>query len=165
MRRALFPVFLLFAIEGNAPRQPKVVVDAPLVQHLETLEEWVEQQTNPFEVWVPIPALLTWDSTASGAFDHAFTVYAPFFAEMDALWSDPVSREHMTCGRLWRPVSAHLEKTRECEDLLVARAVHDARDLGDMRACAEHLEQALGYSRSLGSDSWGRMMTVCAEGM
>ncbi len=71
----------------------------------------------------------------------------------------------MSCGLLWRPVSAHLESTRECANLLVARAVHDARDLGDMQACKAHLEQALGYSRSLGTDDWGRSMSLCVEGI
>jgi len=165
MHRVLLPALLLLVIDGNAPREPEAIVDQALVQHLETLEQWVVDQTNPNGVWVPVPCILTWESTPPAAFEPALAVYEPFFAEMDALWSDPVSREHLCDGRLWRSVSAHLESSRECANLLVARAVHEARDIGDMQACMMHLEQALGYSRSTGTDSWGRGMSLCVEGL
>lgn len=163
MRRALLAVLPLLALARHTPTPEPVVVDRALVEHLRTLEDWAGTLES-FD-GDSFPAHAQRESAAPEVRERALAVAAPLYAELDALWSDPVSRLRLQSGRLWRDEPARLLGARVCVNLLVARAIHEARDLGDRAGCERDLELALAYSHSLGLDGVGVMVGWAGEGI
>ena len=163
MRRLLLPALLLLAIAGDAPRPKQVLVDPALAQQLRALEDWAAQ----FEYTdaVPLPAMAQWESAPPELLGLVVESCTPFYAEMDALWNDPLSRSHLQSGLLFRSDSPRLMGTRECFNLLAARAIHAGRDLGDPEACRRDCEQLLAYAHSLGTGDIGFMLGWIGEGI
>lgn len=163
MRRALLPALLLFAIDGNAPRPKPVLIDTALVEHLRTLEDWAAQFERTDAV--PLPAMAQWESCPPELLPPVLDLCAPFYSEFDALWNDPVSRAHLQSGLLSRHDNPRMMGTRECLNLLAARAIHAGHDLGDSEACQRDCEQLLAYAHSLGTDDIGFMLGWMGEGI
>jgi len=160
---ALLPALLLLAVAGDAPRPREVLVDQALVAHLRTLEDLAGRFESADGV--SLSAMAQWQSSPPELLAHVLELCAPFYSEFDALWSDPVSREHMQRGLLLRSDAPRLMGTRACLNLLAARAIHDGRDLGDRAACQRDFEQALAYAHSLGTDDIGFMLGWMGEGI
>jgi hypothetical protein len=163
MRRVLLPAVLLLVIAGDEPRPRDVIVDQALVDHLRTLEDWARQ----FELTegIPLPAIAQWESSPPELFPAVLELCAPFYSEFDSLWDDPLSRAHLRCGLLFRPDNPRIMGTRECLNLLVARAIYEGRENGDRDACQRNCEQALAYAHSLGTDDIGFMLGWMGEGI
>jgi hypothetical protein len=163
MRRAIFPALLLLAIGSYPPREREATVDPGLAAHLRALEDWAGR----FEMTesIPLPALAQWESMPPELFPLVLIECAPFYKEFDAVWSDPLSREHLRDGCLYRPDEPRVSGTRECLNLLAARAIHTGRDLRDPEACQRACEQTLAYAHSLGTDDMGFMLGWMGEGI